>query len=261
MPRLVLLVLHGMGVVEPGYYLELQAGLAARFGERWSEVSLQAVQYADIFQRNEDALWQAMQAEPLNQLDWARLRQFFLYYFADATAFERSFHVDKQTYLEVQQRITDKLAAGFAACGGFPGTPLAVIAHSLGCQVFSSYAWDTLNDRGPRLATPADDFCRLQSWRRFLSMGCNIPIFTAGLRRRQNFAPPVPDFEWHNYYDPDDVLGWPLAQLDASYATVQDHPVEVGGILTGWTPLSHIEYWSDDELLDTFAAHIDALLH
>ena len=258
MPRLVLLTLHGMGVVEPDYYVDLQAGLAARLGPQWADVSLQAVQYADIFQTPEDQLWRDIGAAPQNTLRWRTARQFFLYRFADATAFERSYHVEPATYRAVQARIVDKLRHGFAACDGDPDTQLVVVAHSLGGQVFSSYAWDVMHRAPPAEATPVDAFCALRRWSRFLTMGCNIPIFTAGLTRRRNF-PMRPGFEWHNYYDPDDVLGWPLAQLDAecaSYAAVQDHVVEIDNPLTGWNPACHTGYWSDAGLLDRFAAQL-----
>ena len=257
MPRLVFLTLHGMGEVDEGYYLELQAGLARKLGAQWDEISLQAVQYADIFQTPEDQLWSSIQAAPQNTLRWRRLRQFFLYRFADATAFERSFHVEPATYRAVQQRIVDKLQLGFQACGGDPDTRLVVLTHSLGCQVFSSYAWDVMHGK---LET-ADDFCALKRWPLFLTMGCNIPVFTAGLQHRKNF-PMRPGFEWHNYYDPDGVLGWPLAQLDAqgSYAAVQDHVVNVGSLLTGWNPACHMDYWSDDGLQDRFVEQLRRLL-
>ncbi|MBV8500913.1 MAG: hypothetical protein JO006_04270 [Paucibacter sp.] len=257
MPRLVLLVLHGMGVVDTDYYIELQAGLAERLGARWHEVSLQPVYYGDLFHINEQKVWDAFEANPQNKLGWAGVRQFFLFRFADATAFERSFHVERATYQEVQDRIVEKLREGFQVCAEHPGTPLVVLSHSLGCQVFSSYAWDVMHPRHPAPATPPEEFSSLHTWRRFLTMGCNIPIFTAGLSRRQNFQM-KPGFEWHNYYDPCDVLGWPMAQLDekGSYEGVKDYPFFVGDLLTRWTPLSHMAYWSDGRLLDRFAAHL-----
>jgi hypothetical protein len=64
MPRLVLLTLHGMGEVEPGYHLELQAGLAERLGAQWDDCTLQAVQYAPVFQGSEDRLWRPCGTSP-----------------------------------------------------------------------------------------------------------------------------------------------------------------------------------------------------
>ena len=90
-PKLVLLTLHGMGEVEEGYHLPVQKGLAKRLGAQWADVSLQAVQYADIFQTPEDQLWHDIEAAPQNVLRWKEARQFFLFRFADATAFERDY--------------------------------------------------------------------------------------------------------------------------------------------------------------------------
>ncbi|XHS79196.1 hypothetical protein ACFJGW_04285 [Burkholderiaceae bacterium UC74_6] len=253
-PRLVLLVLHGMGVNDPDYYRGLEAGLRKRLGAQWKDCTLQAVNYAPIFQDREEDLWLKMLAEPANELSWRFVREFLIYRLADASAFERSFHVEHATYAAVMACIEDKLRAGFEACGSHPDTRLVVMAHSLGGQVFSSYAWDHLNGKA---AAPSP---YLEQWRRFLTFGCNIPLFTAGLEKRLCFTPKSPHFAWHNYYDSDDVLGWPLRQLDASYGIVQDHPVEVGNLATGWTPASHTAYWSDAGMLDRFAREIELSL-
>jgi len=253
-PRLVLLVLHGMGVNDPDYYRGLETGLRDRLGRQWQDCTLQAVDYAPIFQDREEKLWLDMLAEPANKLSWRFAREFLVYRLADASAFERSFHIERPTYDAVMDCIERKLAAGFAACGSHPDTRLVVMAHSLGGQVFSSYAWDRLEGKN---AAPSP---YLAHWRRFLTFGCNIPLFTAGLQKRLCFKPPRTDFAWHNYYDPDDVLGWPLRQLDPSYGIVQDHPINVGSLLTGWTPFSHTAYWSDGALLDRFAAEVEAAL-
>ena len=257
-PRLVLLVLHGMGVNDPDYYRGLEAGLRKRLGKQWDDCTLQAVNYAPIFQNREEKLWLGMLAEPANKLSWRFAREFLIYRLADASAFERSYHVERPTYDAVMAYIEDKLKSGFEACGWHPDTRLVVMAHSLGGQVFSSYAWDHLKDSDKGNDTEPSPY--LAHWRRFLTFGCNIPLFTAGLEKRLNFEAPHTDFAWHNCYDPDDVLGWPLRQLDPSYEIVQDHPINVGSFGTGWTPMCHTAYWADDGMLDLFAREIELAL-
>ena len=51
---------------------------------------------------------------------------------------------------------------------------------------------------------------------------------------------PNDNFTWHNYFDVDDVLGYPLHTMADSYDVdwVKDHKVGVGGFLTRWNPAS-----------------------
>lgn len=78
------------------------------------------------------------------------------------------------------------------------------------------------------------------------------------------------DFAWHNYFDLDDVLGYPLAPLAClyqeqasphgqSYATaVKDIQVNAnsgfwGALFVSWNPMSHTQYWQDKEIIDGLA--------
>ena len=76
-----------------------------------------------------------------------------------------------------------------------------------------------------------------------MTTGCNIPLFVAAHDPVVPIDPPATGFEWHNYYDPDDVLGWPLAGLGDDYGRlVTDHPINAGGsvldwFLKSWNPL------------------------
>jgi hypothetical protein len=56
--------------------------------------------------------------------------------------------------------------------------------------------------------------------------------------------------EWVNFYDKDDVIGWPLRQLNADYAkrVTEDREVNVGGVMTSWNPAAHIGYWRDNDV-------------
>ena len=63
---------------------------------------------------------------------------------------------------------------------------------------------------------------------------------------------------WVNVYDPDDVIGYPLRELNAAYrrAVAQDRPVSAGSIWTGWTPLSHVGYWDNARLAASIASDL-----
>lgn len=131
--------------------------------------------------------------------------------------------------------------------------------------MISNYLWDAEKNKnifGPLSdgGRPATDWLRLKTLRRLFTTGCNIPLFIAGLDERESFAKPNAEFQWDNYYDADDVLGWPLRQLGPSFDMVDDHDINVGGIFTSWNPLSHRDYWSDRDVIRPLADALMSLL-
>lgn len=53
------------------------------------------------------------------------------------------------------------------------------------------------------------------------------------------------------------ALGWPLRPLEGGYRElVSEHRLQVGGLITGWNPLSHDGYWSGDEVLDALVGQL-----
>jgi hypothetical protein len=263
MKKLALLTLHGMGKFKPNYYRDLEDGLQKRLGAGWAAISFQPVQYGDLLQVPEEELWQDMAAA--NDLDFVGLRQFLLYGFGDAGSLEHSAHAPGDTkYKQVQRRIQDRLRAALLDLGNDPAKPVVVVAQSLGCQVVSNYIWDAQHNRQIFAGTepdqtPAMQFLRLATLANLTTTGCNIPVFIAGLSPRVCFTPPAA-CTWDNYFDPDDVLGWPLRQLGPTFGFINDRAINAGGVFTSWNPASHGEYWSDGDVLDPLADRLRRLL-
>lgn len=258
MKELALITLHGMGKVKTSYYSELEEMLKSRLKEKWTRVSFQNVQYAPILQAPEDALWASMVANPENELDGIKLRQFFLFGFGDAGSLEHSAQTDKQQYIEVQREIQKALDHALLDFDGDTKKPIVIIAQSLGCQVVSNYLWDAQHGTNIFSEPSADasertGFRALKSLTNLVTTGCNIPLFIAGLTDRKCFAKPNDSFVWDNFYDPDDVLGWPLKQLGPTYSIVRDHPINSGGMLSSWNIASHGGYWSDTDVVSPLA--------
>ncbi len=60
---------------------------------------------------------------------------------------------------------------------------------------------------------------------------------------------------WLNFYDKDDILGYPLAEIAPSYAALKtkgnlrEKSINAGTLLTSWNPLAHVGYWTDQDFV------------
>ncbi|MGE0623752.1 MAG: hypothetical protein AB7I04_04780 [Pseudomonadales bacterium] len=275
--EVIVLALHGMGDTGEDFADELAEKLADRLGQAdWDRVHFDSIYYQPVLQANQERTLRAMRAEPLDGIE---LRKFLLYGFSDAAGLERRAASPGSPYEQVQKIIRGVLKNAYRMVGG--PKPVVLIAQSLGCQVISNYLWDAqkpgkasqgvwkspTTQRGSAL----DSFLRLKSLRCLYTTGCNIPIFLAGFPEAQIRAVKTAEdgyaFRWHNYYDEDDVLGWPLKPLSASYrqAVYRDYVVNANGTLLGtlthgWNALSHTRYWVDADVLKPLASDIRGLL-
>ncbi len=276
---LTLLIVHGMGETAPDFHDELIVPLRARLRDAWNRIAWRPVYYQPILQRNERAILQRMR--PL--LRWDGLRELMLFGLSDAASLEHKKELALSPYWQTQQLILQRLDELFdetfdQSDGVVPR--LAIVAQSLGCQVMSNYIWDAQQSRayagiwsaafddGVPADSARDRFRRARSLQLLMTTGCNIPVFVAG----HSAIEPIDrsklgaGFRWIDQFDPDDVLGWPLAPLSAPYAAlVEDHAVNArGNTLLGrvksLTPYSHTQYWSTDSVLDRIADAIKEML-
>jgi hypothetical protein len=277
--KLALLIVHGMGDTRPDFYEELLVPLRTRLQSVWDRIAYRPVYYQPVLQRNERAIFERMRP----QLRWEGLRELMLFGLSDAASLEHKKELAMSPYWQTQHLILQRLDELFdEIADDTAGEPpqLAIVAQSLGCQVMSNYIWDAQQplayagvwsaplDDGVPTDSPRDRFRRMRSLRRLLTTGCNIPVFVAGhstiepIDRRQLGA----GFRWINQFDPDDVLGWPLAQLSAAYAAlVEDIEVNASGDtllgrIKSLTPYSHTQYWSTASVLDRIADALKELL-
>ena len=277
--NVALLTIHGMGRTRRCYAEPLMDSLRKGLGSSLSDrVYFGSVFYQNILQPNQSRVFKNMK----EHVDWMRLREFLLYGFSDAASIESGKDRPCSVYDQVQERIMQALDDAFAALG-CERKPVVVVAQSLGGQVISNYIWDSQKRRKGcfpnfgawreertkdwRMDSAENEFRCLKSLRALFTTGCNIPIFVAGHDRICAVCPPNSDFEWKNYYDEDDVLGWPLQPLSESYCElVQDHQINVGGHLLGhvlksWNPLSHEYYWGDRDFLNPLLDFLKSLVN
>lgn len=254
---LAVLIIHGMGRQEKDFAKGITEELKRRIvgSER---IAWQPVRWAEaLTKKQEDFLGRATLGRRLYAMF---LRRFVVHYLGDPTAYRWVGPDPGTAYGEIHRTVRDAVKAVFEVELERQPTPLAVLAHSLGGHIISNYIWD-IQHKQEIVSPGANSFERLDTLRALVTFGCNIPLFTFAL----NDVVPIklPDgAQWFNYYDPDDVLSYPLQPVsDAFRATVTaDIPVNVGNFLTGWNPLSHNGYWTDKDFLDPVAELLSGLL-
>jgi hypothetical protein len=264
------LIIHGMGTQEADFAGPMMSRLREEVTDAGADATrlrFQSVYWAPVIAEGERRLWTRLE---LDKLRWDELRRFVVEALGDAIAYRKTERgAPKEIYTEVHKTIHEALKNLRQAMGG-RDRPLVVIAHSLGCHMMSNFIWDAQEKKGypdgPSVETWTP-FERMETLTGFVTFGCNIPLFTLAYLQEVDkegvdvksitFPPKELDdrlkgvARWLNFYDVDDVLGYPLKQLSDSYkeAVTDDIEINVGGLFGFWNPLSHIAYWEDADLI------------
>jgi hypothetical protein len=294
--------MHGMGDLTLDGFKKDIAKLKQALAERMDANKLSktfipasGVFYSAVTQQEEADVWRAMENQGSLDTGLVRrytineIRKFIIYGFSDATAFtgfngNNPIPAGTLPYTQAQAIIRKALEDIYAKCGYIK---VIILSHSLGCQIMSNYIWDAQLHHAGNIAgidprsiwkffassgdPMLDDFLHLKPLKTWYTTGCNIPIFVSGFKdvraidnRTQD---KYYDFNWINYYDYDDVLGWPLAPLGTSFNAanpahgrsytdvVTDIQVNanvgvIGAITSSWNPLAHTQYWGDNDVLE-----------
>lgn len=273
--KLGVLLIHGMGDQDANFadpMIEELKSFLRRLGSNDKEICFHPVWWAPVLaQREADLLRELADG---NDLAWMAVRRFVVQALADAIAYQGSYRPISKDQITVYKGIHAAIAERLKQLRerlradrpeNAPEAPLVIIAHSLGCHMISKYVWDVTNPDADK--KPENAFERLETLVSMVTFGCNIPLFTLAFNNLDPIQFPTPGIErffpietpsehlaavtkWLNFYDPDDVLGYPLRPLGAKYAAAvsDDIPVNVGGLLRAWNPASHTAYWTDNDV-------------
>lgn len=251
--KIGVLIIHGMGVQAPDFAGDFISEVSDRLdslGVAPGAIEWEPAYWANLLNGPEQRLWEDLTRD--DDLDWVTIRKFFINVFADAIAYQRVPGATHDMYRDIHARIYGHLA-NLRTSVGNQDTPLVVVAHSLGSVIVSNYIWDEQKGKGLGI----NAFERMETLAGLVTFGSNIPLFTLALPEVQSIEfPPTPlpthlkaTAKWLNFFDADDVLGYPLKPLSPSYgnAVSEDIEINVGGLFTSWNPISHTEYWTDND--------------
>ncbi|MBI2497936.1 MAG: chemotaxis protein [Opitutae bacterium] len=278
--KIAVAIVHGVGITQRDFADGMIAELRARFAQATgadasTALVCEPVYWGPILQGPEDELWSRLRQG--GDLDFVSLRRFMVSFAADALAYQPA-RGEADKYEEIHAefaRVMQRLAANAGA-----GAPLVVISHSLGTIISSNYFYDLTRPRRliakavrAQMGRPTTPLERGETLAYFVTMGSPIALWSL---RYDDFGVPVaipapalgrhypklvPLAAWDNFYDPDDVIGYPLKTLNPAYgrAVANDYAVNAGGLLTSWNPASHISYWTDNDVTKPVAGKLAAL--
>lgn len=217
------------------------------------------------------------------RVDWPTLKWAFTYFVGDVVAYQVTEN-QREVYDAIQASVTSALdKLGQRA----PSGPLCVISHSLGTVVASDYFYDLLSKKqgsalpskqDPALperqdpAAPGTALERGETLTFFYTLGSPIALWMIRygkldcpiqLPGKNSADPQVRDAaQWINFYDPADIVAYPLKHLSSEYdcAVDEDRAVNVGPPILRRTPISHIAYWNDSKVMRPIAQRLAQLL-
>jgi hypothetical protein len=259
--KVAVAVIHGMGSQgehkpDPPGTLSFSSALFNILSREMGDKFHQKVVWREIFWSD---IMEKRQKDYLRTIKGAtdadKIRGFVVCNLSDAASYRKSTGQDDDTYEKIHATVTatiDDLAAQVDE-----GTPLVILAHSLGGHIMSNYIYDMTKPGAPRPA----GFRGLRSMAAFVTFGCNIPIFTFAYPEDKVAPIKYPGVDiaesrrlkaswWRNYYDRDDVLGYPLRPTSPQYGQLKglkDIEINAGNWYQSWNPLSHNQYWTDRE--------------
>lgn len=273
--KIAIAAIHGIGLANPEWKEETSpkfvSGMSkplisefARlrretFDEAKSKLIIKPIYWAEIVQDLQNEL------EDENRLNLKRLsnplqlRDFVFHYLGDAIAYSASGskEINKQIHAIFAETLKDLASeAGDKA-------PLCIVSHSLGGLIASYYIWD-LQRNNPIVPIGNTPLEKGETLTLFYTFGTQIPLWSMTHERfGEPIQVPSPQLnnhyfglrgEWINFYDKDDVLGFPLQNINDAYSQVViDKEVNAGNLFSNWTPFSHNGYWKDDEVIEPIA--------
>jgi hypothetical protein len=266
MKKIAVTIIHGVGRQKDNYAEKVAFLLKKMFLEKIKKLGygtidglvIEPVYWAEVFEAAEDQLFKSL-VEKKN-LNFKLLRRFIIHYIADAIAYQPIVAIG-DNYALVHKKVSESLKLLAKNTGS--DAPLCVISHSLGSVIASNFFYDLQQRQGIRMKS--NDLSPLEKGETltlFYSIGTTLPLWSL---RYQNYNKPIsipsPQLEkyypglkgeWINFYDRDDLLGYPLKGVSPEYdkAVTDDKKVNAGGILVSWNPLSHTAYMADKSVLN-----------
>ncbi|WP_066174814.1 chemotaxis protein [Bacillus marinisedimentorum] len=268
--KLAVAIMHGIGSQRENYadaFITAIRDAFKRKAEPYIEdpeeaIVIEPVYWADVFEEDEDRLYRNL--VEANDLHYKDLRRFVIHFLADAIAYQPVETIE-HNYERVHEKVGGTLTSLAEKAG--PRAPLCMISHSLGSVIAANFLYD-LQYRRERCSFLREDAVPIEkgdTLMLFFTMGSPLPLWSL---RYNDFARPIRipspvlrDFyeraegQWLNFYDRDDILGYPLKTLNEEFSksVTEDFEINAGNLLRNWNPASHYGYLKDKDVIEPIA--------
>lgn len=251
--HIFILVIPGTGVKKAGFSDGLQKDLNKHTKKTTLKDNFTVLEYRPFHEsgvdQNQEELFRRMKSR--NRLGGIlSFRKTVLHLVGDAVLFDRDIRNPNSAYQFIHQKLKTLLEEIHQSMKNYDQTELVILASSIGVYVLSCYIWDADHSLGifyQTLATPENN---LRDLSYLATIGCNIPMYVSALKEK-NIVPIErrnQKFTWDNFYDKDDVLGWPLQPLSYGYnELVTDFEINSGAYVG-----SHFKYWNNNNFTKPF---------
>jgi hypothetical protein len=262
--KLGVLIIHGVGSQEDCFAQPMIDHLKEKLSESdRTKICWKPVWWAHLLDRKEDILLRELfpEGDSNSWFDWFKLRAFVMNYVGDLIAYRYLPNISDPTkerneiYEVIHEIVHDSIVEIKNELRS-EDTPIIVMAHSLGSVIMFDYIRDRQNhlDEDTYGHTPLEGMETLAG---FITFGSPYTLFTLANKPVLSINFPLgKKAKWLNFYDEDDVLGWPLKDLPVcKHCTIEDKPISVG-----WNPRCHNEYWTNDNFTKPVAKYISDIL-
>lgn len=265
-----------MGDPRPDFAAGLIRRLQKKLGRDADDVAFEPCYWAPVLQQSQDRIWQKL-LESGHEMDQKRMRRWIVSALGDPVGYLSGYMQDgAPVHLKVHECVRDALGRLAARLAEPDTAPLVVLAHSLGSVVASNYIWNEerasgeLRPAGAALSGTLEPskrqpvgrtpFERMESLVTLVTYGSTIPLFLPPIEPlecirfpRETLHPKLRGVaRWLNIYDPDDLLGYPIAAAwdELHGSRIDDVTVNIGIFPLSETPLTHTMYDRDGSFLD-----------
>lgn len=234
------LFVHGIGAQGATYAAKDIKALQKMLGKDAEDVVFEAFCWQPSIQPRQESLASCVKG------NWWRIsRKLLVCYGGDAVCYQPRHGLDS-----LYKRIHAGLDVALSRLARLvePDGKLVIVAHSLGTVIVNNFIWDAQHEDSVGAASVEPSAAGKALLRRLgalFTLGSPVSIWAL---RYDGGGEPIELPEgcvWHNIYCPSDVIGWPVKNINHNYAKVPgltDHRMWVGGLLSRFTPLSHLGY-------------------
>ena len=266
--NIVLLITHGMGKQDENSFGKMCSKLGKKINKHYSKnngkrrIIIAPVNWASVTQEKQTLLGDNLMKKknhkdcngkkrPRARLCWKFTRRFILDFISDAIAYQQSEH-DQKMYNDIHQEFKTVLNDIVEEAGS--DAFLCIYAHSLGTVIVNNFIYDMQESSGESKTLET-----LGTLKSLYTTGSPYALWTIRHQTEPPFGKPITVEKWINFYSKNDILAYPLGNLNDKYhdirceGTLIDKKVCAGGFLLGWGPLSHNGYKTNRKVIKNIA--------